>query len=691
MRTEKLLTGLVLGAAFSLGSTFAHAQVQTLTVNAPGSTDARVLINPASTTDPNNNDGLIVPRIDAFPGNASGFNPAPTNANRGLLIYLQQSFTGDANGPSAGYVTGQVYTPGFYYWDGTKWVPFIYSLSTAWVLLGNTGINPATDFLGTRDSNPLVIRTNNIQRAIFRADGSIAMGNSPAIYPSNLMEIDLVNVGSAATDPEQGQGVNILSKALSGANLSIGFRGRHTTGIGGTVGEMRAVNGVANVEGTINATATGGYFNAGLKSTGTLGVGALITGVAADAEASSGATANNTNTFIGGRFGGDATNAAAVRAFGVYSVGGHSTTNNVGVYGGVNATGAQTIGILAAQPAGYSTGIFGYNTGVGDNQVSGFFASANSSANARTVNINLNPAVGTLNGATGFQFPISAEIGAQYNGTENTGNEVADLGAVHGLSSTTSNDVQTIGGLLEGSSSGLFGNYTHAIGGFVLATGNGTTVSPKSKIVGLAASLNFLGNSNVNGIAVNGYAAFNDVTTGRVAAGHFDGTGGGTEFGSISTVGDVTTSYQTFYNTALTGMHIALAATNHYAPASNQLAFYTEGAVRMTGLTGVGTQLLTVDGSGNVGTTAGTMFAAAGPLTFALTAAQSSNDQPIAVTGASVGDVVSLGVPAGAVLPNSSYTAWVSAAGIVTVRFNNYSNGAQTPAAAQTFKVKVMQ
>jgi hypothetical protein len=75
-------------------------------------------------------------------------------------------------------------------------------------------------------------------------------------------------------------------------------------------------------------------------------------------------------------------------------------------------------------------------------------------------------------------------------------------------------------------------------------------------------------------------------------------------------------------------------------------------------------------------------------LDFASTNAQSSNDQTIAATGAALGDVVSLGVPNAAVNANTSYSAWVSAAGTVTVRFNNYSSGTVDPASA-LFKVFV--
>jgi hypothetical protein len=75
-------------------------------------------------------------------------------------------------------------------------------------------------------------------------------------------------------------------------------------------------------------------------------------------------------------------------------------------------------------------------------------------------------------------------------------------------------------------------------------------------------------------------------------------------------------------------------------------------------------------------------------LDFASTNAQNSRDLTIAVTGAADGDVVSLGVSNAAVNANTSYSAWVSAAGIVTVRFNNYSSSSVDPASG-SFKVFV--
>ena len=75
-------------------------------------------------------------------------------------------------------------------------------------------------------------------------------------------------------------------------------------------------------------------------------------------------------------------------------------------------------------------------------------------------------------------------------------------------------------------------------------------------------------------------------------------------------------------------------------------------------------------------------------LDFPSTTTLLSADLNITVTGASDGDVVSLGVPNAAVNANTCYTAWVSAANTVTVRFNNFSSGTVNPASG-LFKVFV--
>ena len=72
--------------------------------------------------------------------------------------------------------------PGFYYWDGSKWVTLAGTSAAAWELLGNAGTNDATNFLGTTDAQDLAVRTNNIEvLRITQPDGS----NDPKVIAGN--------------------------------------------------------------------------------------------------------------------------------------------------------------------------------------------------------------------------------------------------------------------------------------------------------------------------------------------------------------------------------------------------------------------------------------------------------------------------------------------------------------------------
>jgi hypothetical protein len=74
---------------------------------------------------------------------------------------------------------------------------------------------------------------------------------------------------------------------------------------------------------------------------------------------------------------------------------------------------------------------------------------------------------------------------------------------------------------------------------------------------------------------------------------------------------------------------------------------------------------------------------------FPSTSAQSSSDITVTVTGAVAGQPVWLGVPNSAVSANTSYSAWVSAANTVTIRFNNYSSGSVNPSSGSFYVVVI--
>lgn len=88
------------------------------------------------------------------------------------------------------------------------------------------------------------------------------------------------------------------------------------------------------------------------------------------------------------------------------------------------------------------------------------------------------------------------------------------------------------------------------------------------------------------------------------------------------------------------------------------------------------------------GTVVQKVLSSTATLDFPKTSAQRSSDLTMPVPGAAPDDVVSISVPTAAVLANSCYSAWVSSANTVTVRFNNYSSRAQNPASG-TFRAMV--
>jgi hypothetical protein len=110
------------------------------------------------------------------------------------------------------------------------------------------------------------------------------------------------------------------------------------------------------------------------------------------------------------------------------------------------------------------------------------------------------------------------------------------------------------------------------------------------------------------------------------------------------------------------------------------------------GISSADATIFRVDPAGGIVVGAGTLLkkvlSATATLDFGSTAAQSSADLTISVTGAVVGDAVAIGLPAA---PNAStsFTGWVSAADTVKVRFNNHSAAAVDPASG-TYRATVL-
>lgn len=123
-----------------------HAQVGVGTTTPAGALDITSSTN-----------GLLLPRVALTALNVAApvVNPQGGVLVVGTLIW---------NTATAGTIPNNV-VPGMYYWEGTRWISLAGSPGGLdWSLSGNTGTNPATNYVGTTDNVPLILRANSIER-----------------------------------------------------------------------------------------------------------------------------------------------------------------------------------------------------------------------------------------------------------------------------------------------------------------------------------------------------------------------------------------------------------------------------------------------------------------------------------------------------------------------------------------------
>jgi len=85
------------------------------------------------------------------------------------------------------------------------------SAAQSWLLNGNNGTSPTTNFVGTKDSKALVFRTNNVERMRVLPNGRVGIGTTA---PSALLNVNVTsNVSLGTTD-------NFLLGATNNFNLA---------------------------------------------------------------------------------------------------------------------------------------------------------------------------------------------------------------------------------------------------------------------------------------------------------------------------------------------------------------------------------------------------------------------------------------------------------------------------------------
>lgn len=257
------------------------SQAQNVGINSSGAApNASAMLDIVSSSS-----GLLIPRVALTALNAAGPVTSPATS---LLVY---------NTATAG-TTPNAVTPGFYYWDGAKWVAFGGSGGKDWSLVGNAGTTVGTNFLGTTDAVALAFNTNAAERMRILSTGAIAVNSTSTFGTSTFYSLatgnnDAVDGNAAGTgaavygqNTGTGDGVGGLSTnaggiGVLGQNLqntgtagvfisnSTGAYSVLTNGSGSSsTGVTTGVYGYATT--TAGATnASGGYFATAYSGTGT--------------------------------------------------------------------------------------------------------------------------------------------------------------------------------------------------------------------------------------------------------------------------------------------------------------------------------------------------------------------------------------------------------------------------------------
>ncbi|MFN8309672.1 MAG: tail fiber domain-containing protein [Chitinophagales bacterium] len=119
--------------------------------------------------------------------------------------------------------------------NGTQWVPATYT-GAFWNLLGNSGTNAASNFLGTIDGIDLVIKTASTERArVLASNGNVGIGIALPLQPLHVYRNSNNNKYSIFGEARQTQiGANYLDVGVGGYGSGQNLFSGYAVGVHGT-------------------------------------------------------------------------------------------------------------------------------------------------------------------------------------------------------------------------------------------------------------------------------------------------------------------------------------------------------------------------------------------------------------------------------------------------------------------------
>lgn len=351
------------------------------------------------------NKGFLPPRMTAA---EKALIPSP---KAGLMIYQTDGVTG------------------LYLYNGSEWDAAAGTATAfGWALNGNSGTNPSSNFIGTRDNQPLKLRVNNIPSGeINHINGNIALG--PYALVANTSGVENTAIG-----------YNSLNKNTTGmdnTSVGIGALFNNTTGRDNTVLGKTVM--VSNVSGNSNLAAGAEALYSNVSGSSNVALGNRASNKSVDAgniiAIGDSALYNNVmsyNVAIGSRALRSNTSGVSNTAIGADAMYNNLTGNQNTALGRTtlfnNTTGIQNtaLGQQAARynqsgnantAVGFQSLLFNtannYNTAVGNGSLANTISDNNTAVGHSALNDNT---VGFSNTAIGFEA-----LGSNTTGNYNTG------------------------------------------------------------------------------------------------------------------------------------------------------------------------------------------------------------------------------------------------------------------------------
>ena len=443
-------------------------------------------------------DGLLIPRISLTSTTSALPLTLPTISE---LVY---------NVASVADVT-----PGYYYWDGSKWVRLAAGITNDWSVLGNTGIIDGTNFIGTAalTNVDVAFRRNNLSA------GKIGL-------TSTSFGVGALNVGASTNSSAFGTNALILNTGANNVAFGNGTLSANTTGIQNT-----GVGNAALAANNGNALTAIGFEALKANTTG-------INGTAVGFQALSRNIAANNNTAIGfqallNNTTGSENTATGFQASSLGASGSKNTS--VGYIALNNNIGSENTAIGHSSMSGINSNASRFNTAIGFQSM--FAGTGNVSnvvavgANAlfqntasNTVAIGYNALQGQAGGGTG-----NTGIGFSVLNNNTTGDNNTAIGSEAGFATIGS------GNTIIGYRAGQFASNATGAGTFIgfqagqNTTGANNTAIGNNALIATGASTNTVAVGN-NALTINtaanntavGFSALvtNATGTGNVAIGN---------------------------------------------------------------------------------------------------------------------------------------------------------------------------